>query len=99
GGGWGGFRGGKDAREGDGQCVGTERTPQRGDRGRRFVPALRLHHRATTRHGDQLRPQCLVRLPELAVVNVVNRIPEPRVATKRQPVGAEVAVVQLFHLR
>ena len=41
----------------------------------------------------------LMRLPQLAVVDVVDRLPEAGLAAARRPVGPEMAVVDLVHLR
>ena len=58
----------------------------------------RVLHRAAARGLDQLRLQRLVRLPQLAVVDAVDRLPEARCRGTRGPVRTEVAVVHLAHL-
>ena len=91
--------GGEPPREPDRQRVEAERAAQlRDDRGRLAAP-LRLLHGAPPREVDQPRLERLMRLPQLAIVDVLDRLPEIRLRAARRPVGAEVPLVDLAHLR
>ena len=91
--------GGEPARESDRQRVHAQRPPQLSDEFRRLLPLLGALHRPPPRDVDQLHLQRLMRLPQLAVVDVVDRFPEARLAAASRPVGAQMPVVELVHLR
>ncbi len=54
---------------------------------------------APARDADELRLQRLVRLPQLPVVDLIDPFPQPRLAATCDPVGTQMPVVQLLHLR
>lgn len=85
-------------READGQRVETEGAAEGRDQLGRFAATLCLMRRSPSDRLDELHLQRLVRLPELAVVDRVDAIPERGIARARGPVGTEVAVVHLAHL-
>ena len=91
--------GGEPPREPDRQGVEAERAAKLGDDGGRFAPALRLLDGAAACEVDQPGLQRLVRLPQLAVVDVLDGAPEIRLRAARRPVRAEVPLVDLAHLR
>ena len=70
--------GGEAAREADRQRVEAERPAELGDELRRLAAPLGLLRGAAARDLDELHLQRLVRLPQLAVVDVVDRVPEAR---------------------
>ena len=91
--------GGEAAGEADGQGIEAQGPAHRGDDFRRLAAALRLLGGAAAHGVDELHLQRLVRFPQLAIVDGVDAIPERGVAGARGPVGTEVAVVDLAHLR
>ena len=91
--------GGEAAGEADRQGVEAQGPAHRGDDVRGLAAALGLLGGAPAHGVDELHLQRLVRFPQLAVVDGVDAIPERGVARARGPVGAEVAVVDLAHLR
>ena len=69
------------------------------DDGGRFTAALGLQHHTAPRHVDEARLERLMRLPQFAVVDVLDRVPERGIAAALHPVGAQVTVVDETHLR
>ena len=91
--------GGKAARETNGERVGTEGAFQLLQHGQRFVAARSLFDGAAAHKLDHSRLQIEVRLPEFAVVNVVNAFPDLGLAAAQLPSRAQMAIVEAKHLR
>jgi hypothetical protein len=78
---------------------GLSAAAQRREHGRRFTPPLRLADHAPSREVDQACLECLMRLPQLPIVDAVDGVPDARVTDTIGPVNAEMARVDLAHLR
>src|SRR5206468_281419 len=83
----------------DRQRVEAERPPQLGHQFGWIAPALRLMGRAPSGNFDELCLEDLMRFPQLPIVDALDPFPEPRVSSAKWPVGPEVTVVDLPHLR
>ena len=90
--------GGKAPGEPDGQCIATEHAPQLCDDTRWLTLTLRLQHETPADLGDQPGLQRQMRLPQLPIVDVVDRFPEGGVGAAGNPVGAEMTFVDEAHL-
>ena len=77
--------GGKPPGKADGQRVAIQRASQLRDDGGRLAAALGLHDHAAPRHLDQAGLERLMRLPQFAVVDFLDRVPERRVAAVAPP--------------
>ncbi len=91
--------GGEAAGESDGQCVWTEHLAEAHESFARFVAALGLLDGSAADELEKLGFQAEVRLPEFAVIDVLNAFPDFGIARVLVPVGAEMAVVEAEHLR
>src|SRR5882672_3499287 len=91
--------GGEAAGKSDGQRVWTEHLAESRQNLARFEAALGLFDGAAADELEKLGLQAEMCLPEFAVVDVLNALPNFGVAAVLVPVGAEVAVVEPEHLR
>ncbi len=82
------------ARETDRQCIRAEYAAQADALFLRFAAALGLFHRAAPNKFEQSRLQIEVRLPKLAVVNVLDTFPNFRFGSMLLPAGTEMTVVE-----
>ncbi len=95
----GAFVGGEAAGKSNGEGVWTEHFTEAHEIFPRFVAALGLFHGAAADKLEKLGFQAEVRLPEFAVIDVLNAFPDFGIARVLVPVGAEMAVVETKHLR
>src|SRR5579862_6109446 len=95
----GAFVGGKTPREADGERVGTEHAFELLQDVAWFVAPGGLFDCAAADKFDHPRLQAKVRLPELAVVDVFDAIPNFSFAAAEVPSRAEMFVVETEHLR
>src|ERR1035441_10810524 len=95
----GAFVGGKAAGKTEGEGIGTEDPLQLLQHSARFVTARGLADGAAAHKFNHARLQAEMSLPELAVVDVVDPIPDFGLAAAQMPSRSEMAVVQAKHLR
>src|SRR5208337_3317526 len=91
--------GGKAARKTDGERIGTEYAFQLLEHVAWFVAARGLLDGAAAHKFDQARLQVEMSLPELAVVNVVNALPDSGLAAEQMPSRTKMAIIEAKHLR
>ena len=91
--------GGKAPGESDRQAVQAQRTLVVRDGVGGLAATLGRAHHLPAHEIDQARLQGLMCLPQLAVIDALDVVPALRLGATVGPVGAQVAVVNLVHLR
>src|SRR5882762_4402949 len=95
----GAFVGSKAARKTNGERIRTEHAFQLLQYAARFVAARSLLDGAAAHKFNHSRLQIEMRLPEFAVVNIVNAFPDFGLAAAQMPSRAKMAIVEAKHLR
>ena len=90
--------GGEPPGEADRQRAGIEHVAGGFDRRFVFVAAAALAAEATADELDQPVLERVVRFPQFARIDVVDVLPDLRLAHRGLPLGPRVAVVELLHL-